>query len=244
MVRTYDSNGLIAAEIVKLSRKTKPLHGVGTLFAFSWSRRNEVLSIAFSRLIPLRRGEAITRNNVLSGGFTMRAFVMSMIVGLVVFAWSGMARAQAVDAAVGTAVNAAANVDANMRFHNGRWWYWQPNNNHWMVYHNNSWIAPNASGAYLYNGASIWGSPYTTGYRGSYYGNGYYGNNYYGNGYYGNGYYGNRYYGNGYGYGNMYGRGYGYGNRGANVGANIGGAIGGNAGAGIGAAIGGAIGNR
>ena len=172
----------------------------------------------------------------------MRAFVMSAIIGLVVFAWSGMARAQVVERAVnavaGTAVNAAVNADANMQFHNGRWWYWQPSGNHWMVYHDNQWFAPNSTGGYTYSdGRPLWSStpaPRTrTGYRGSYYGNNNYGNGY-NNGYYGNGY-NNGYYGNGYnngygnrygnGYGNSYGRGnYGYGNnRGANIGANIGG---------------------
>ena len=186
----------------------------------------------------------------------MRRIIMSVMMGLVVLAWSGMARAQVADVAADVAVNAAVNANNGMQFHNGRRWYWAPNNNHWMVYHDNQWFAPGADGSYRYpNGQTLWGNPvpYSTGYRGSYYGNNYYGNGYsngyYGNGYYGNGY-GNGYYGNGYGnayYGNGYGNGYGgygYGNRGANVGAAIGGALGGNQGAGIGAAIGGAVGRR
>jgi len=159
----------------------------------------------------------------------MRRVIFSIMIGFVVFAWSGMLRA---DQQIDVQANVQTQSDPNMRWHNNRWWYWQPNQNHWMVYHNNQWVAPNGSGAYFYNGRPVFGgSRYYSGYRG--YGNGY------GNGYYDNGYYGNRY-GNDYFYGNGY-----YGNnRGANVGANIGGALGGNQGANIGAAIGGAIGGR
>lgn len=161
----------------------------------------------------------------------MRRVVFMVMIGVVVSAWAGMLRAaDPVQAGVNVQANAQTQNDPNMRWHNNRWWYWQPNQNHWMVYHNNQWVAPNAQGGYYFNGQPVFGGGngrYYSGYRG--YGNGYYGNGYYGNGYYGNGY------GNGY---------YGYGNRGANTGAAIGGAIGGNQGANVGAAIGGALGGR
>lgn len=166
----------------------------------------------------------------------MRRVIFSLMIGVVVLAWSGMVRADD-PVQAGVQANVQTQADPNMRWHNNRWWYWQPNQNHWMAYHNNQWIAPNASGAYLYNGQSIFGNNrYYSGYRG--YGNGYYGNGYYGNGYYGNGYYGNGY-GNGY-----YGNGFYGNNQGANAGAAIGGALGGNQGANVGAAIGGALGRR
>jgi hypothetical protein len=154
-----------------------------------------------------------------------------------------MARAQEVSANANVGVAATG----NMQWHNGRWWYWQPSANHWMVYHNNQWFAPGADGVYRYpNGQLVFGSNvgvgtrYQSGYRGNYYDPRW--NNYgYGN------WSGNRYYGpydNRYGYGNYgyrgYGNSYNY-NRGANVGAAIGGAIGGQGGANVGAAIGGAL---
>lgn len=182
----------------------------------------------------------------------MRTFVMSVVMGLVVLAWSGMARAQEASANSGVAV---AN---NMQWHNNHWWYYS--NGQWLVHHENQWFAPGPDGQYRYaDGRPIFGAQASTGvrYQSGYRSNPNYNYNYgnaqydrYGNPYYGNNPYGNRY-GN-YGYGNNYGYGanYGYGNRnygggsynsGSAAGAAIGGALGGRQGAAAGAIIGGAI---
>src|SRR5688572_35119 len=124
----------------------------------------------------------------------MRTFVMSVVMGLVVLAWSGMVRAQEVTANSGVAV---AN---NMQWHNNHWWFW--NGTHWLVHHDNQWFAPGPDGQYrhsdgrpLFAQAQVQtGVRYYSGYRSnpSYsYGNNYYGSQY-GNPYYGNNGYSNR----------------------------------------------------
>ncbi|REK10457.1 MAG: hypothetical protein DWQ37_16360 [Planctomycetota bacterium] len=104
--------------------------------------------------------------------------------------------------------------------HNGRWWYWQPNET-WSVWNGDDWEP--------FRGRRR----YQAGYRGPLdrrYRDGRF------RGWPGNyGYYGPGYYGRGYGPGGNY-----YG-PGGNLGANIGSALGGRTGAGIGAAIGRAI---
>jgi hypothetical protein len=95
------------------------------------------------------------------------------------------------------------------RYHNGRWWYWSPNN-YWLYYGNNGWHRHGYYGGY--------GSGYGYGYRSP--DRGYYGYR----GYPNRGYYGYRGYPyrGGYGYGRRYGTGYrGY-NRGPGVQFGIG----------------------
>jgi len=157
----------------------------------------------------------------------MRTIISALLVA------AGLAAAPEAKAQVAAraGVNVQTNDDWRYKWHNDRWWYYTPQNQ-WMVYHNNGWVGPGAGGVYLdRSGVPIFGGGrYTTGYRGSYYGNGW-NNGWYGNGYYngyGNGYYGNGYY-NGYG---------GWGSRGGNIGANVGGAIGGQRGANVGRIIG------
>jgi hypothetical protein len=73
------------------------------------------------------------------------------------------------------------------RYHNGRWWYWTPNN-YWMYYGGGRWYRHGAYAGYGY------GPRYGYGYRYPY-----------------RGYYGYRGYGpyrGGYGYGRRYGTGY------------------------------------
>jgi hypothetical protein len=124
--------------------------------------------------------------------------------------------------------------DWRYKYHNGRWWYYQPSNS-WVIWNGNTWIPHSQF------------REYRTGYRGYYRGPGYDGRYYnrgYDGRYYDDGYYRGRGYRGGY-YDPRYGDGYqGYYSPEAAAGANIGGAIGGREGAGIGAAIGGAIGDR
>lgn len=121
-------------------------------------------------------------------------------------------------------------------YHNGRWWYWQPNNT-WVIWNGSAWIPQSQF------------IEYRTGYRGYYQSPRYYNDRYYNRGYYDGRYYNDGYYyGPGYRggyYDPRYGTGYqGFYSPESAAGAQIGGAIGGQQGAGIGAAIGGAIGDR
>lgn len=157
----------------------------------------------------------------------MRKFFF--IVGVFMVSLLGIHRPAEAQVSAQTRVN--VNADPNYRWHNGQWWYAQPNNT-WMMWNGNSWVGAAANGSFNHPNGRYYYPPgyaygpnrYNTGYRG-----------YYNNGYYNDGYYQGRY-GRDYGYG-----GYNYGNRGANRGSAIGGAIGGDAGAVLGGAIGGAI---
>jgi hypothetical protein len=156
----------------------------------------------------------------------MRTIMMALLaVGLL-----GAPEAKA-QVAANAGVNVQTDNDWRYKWHNNQWWYYNPQNQ-WMVHHNNAWVGPSRGGVYLdSNGVPLFGggARYSTGYRGSYYGNGY-NNGYYNNGYYGNGYYQNGYYGNGYYNG--------WGSRGGNIGAGVGGALGGQRGANVGGIIG------